>query len=205
MSTGLDVTNFAPLNLLLVGVGGQGTILASDVLAETGALLGYDVKKAEIHGMSQRGGSVVSNLRWAREVFSPIVSQGSADVLVAFEKMEGLRFLDYLRPDGLALINDFSLEPMTVSSGGSAYPSDESLRDGIAQRTGRQFWIPGNQIAEKTGNARTANVVLLGALASLLCMDEVVMKRAFASRIPPRLLDINLLAFEAGKSYFQAC
>ena len=133
-----------PLSFVLVGVGGQGTILASDLLAEVGMRLGYDVKQAEIHGMSQRGGSVISNLRWASQVFSPIVPRGTADILIGFEKLEAIRFSDFLHPGGLALVNDYAIVPVTVSSGASAYPNDASLHDSIHRVTrisaGSKVW-----------------------------------------------------------------
>ena len=118
-----------------MGVGGQGTILASDILAEAGLKLGYDVKKAEIHGMSQRGGSVVSNLRWGEQVFSPIVPRGSADILVAFEKLEAVRFSDYLRPGGLALVNDYAISPSDGERGRSVLPEDAELHANLQRLT----------------------------------------------------------------------
>ncbi|MEN8173845.1 MAG: indolepyruvate oxidoreductase subunit beta, partial [Chloroflexota bacterium] len=110
------------IRLLLVGVGGQGTILASNVLAELGVRLGYDCKKAEVHGMSQRGGSVISHVRWGEQVFSPIIPNGEADILVAFEKLEAMRFANGLHAGGIVLINDYDIAPVTVSSGNGKYP-----------------------------------------------------------------------------------
>ena len=115
------------LDIALVGVGGQGTILASNVLAELGMAAGYDVKKAEVHGMSQRGGSVVSHVRWGPEVFSPIIPAGGADILVAFEKMEAARYAALLAPGGTAIVNDFAIEPITVITGGAHYPDDAAI------------------------------------------------------------------------------
>src|SRR5512135_1750331 len=128
------------LNFVLVGVGGQGTLLASDVLAELGLKLGYDVKKAEVHGMSQRGGSVVSHLRWGEQVFAPVIARGEADFLVAFEKLEAARFIELLRPGGTVLVNDTCIEPATVSAGGPAYPDDDSIRTALAQVTPNAVW-----------------------------------------------------------------
>ncbi len=119
-----DSTNF-----LLAGVGGQGTILASDVLVNVGLAAGYQAKQAEVHGMSQRGGSVTSFVRWGRVVYSPLVGGGEVDVLLAFEKAEALRNLNQLRPDALALVNLAAIEPVTVTSGGQAYPTDDTLRE----------------------------------------------------------------------------
>ena len=187
-----------PVNFLLAGVGGQGTILASDILAEIGLRLGYDVKKAEIHGMSQRGGSVVSNLRWAPQVFSPIVPRGTADVLIAFEKLEAARFADYLRKGGVALVNDYSIPPVTVSSGTSIYPSDEAIRECLDALADEQHWVNGLAIAEGLGNVKTANVVLIGAFSAMIDLPEDIVLAAIEARVPAKHLAINRQAFTAG-------
>jgi indolepyruvate ferredoxin oxidoreductase beta subunit len=192
------------LSFSLVGVGGQGTILASNVLAELGLTLGYDVKKAEVHGMSQRGGSVTSYVRWGERVFSPIVPEGEADILVAFEKMEAARFYYHLRPGGLALVNDYSIVPITVSAQleaniGPVYPSNETIRDALANVTSNTHWVEGVKIAESLGNVRTANVVILGALSALLEMESVLWLKVIEVRVPSKYIELNHLAFEAGR------
>ena len=189
-----------PLSFVLVGVGGQGTILASDLLAEVGMRLGYDVKQAEIHGMSQRGGSVISNLRWASQVFSPIVPRGTADILIGFEKLEAIRFSDFLHPGGLALVNDYAIVPVTVSSGASAYPTDAALHGSIERVTPNQCWVKGVEIAENEGNARAMNVVMIGALARILNLPQDVIKAAIEVRVPTKYQELNLRAFTAGWS-----
>ena len=189
-----------PLSFVLVGVGGQGTILASDLLAEVGMRLGYDVKQAEIHGMSQRGGSVISNLRWASQVFSPIVPRGTADILIGFEKLEAIRFSDFLRPGGLALVNDYAIVPVTVSSGTSAYPDDVALHDSIQRVTPHQCWVKGVDIATAEGNARAMNVVMIGALAKILNLPLDVFQAAIEVRVPIKYQELNLRAFTAGWS-----
>ena len=191
--------NGKPMNFVLVGVGGQGTILASDVLAELGLRLGYDVKKAEVHGMSQRGGSVVSNVRWAEQVHSPIIAHGEADVLLAFEKIEAARFADWLRPDGLILVTDYSIVPVTTSASQAAYPTDAVLQQSLEKFTQNTCWIKGVEIAESAGNFRSANVVMLGALSSLLDLDPAAWIDALQQRIPAKYLEINLRAFDAGR------
>ena len=196
----IDYNALQPVSFLLAGVGGQGTILASDILAEVGLKLGYDVKKAEIHGMSQRGGSVVSNLRWAPQVFSPIVSKGTADVLIAFEKIEAVRFADFLRKGGTALVNDYAIPPVTVSSGSSVYPDDETIRIGLAQFTDEQFWVKGMTIAESIGNVKTANVVMIGAFTRLIGLPLDAALAGIEARVPGKHLSINQRAFEAGLS-----
>lgn len=189
-----------PVRFFLVGVGGQGTILASDVLAEVGLKCGYDVKKAEIHGMSQRGGSVVSNVVWARQVFSPIISVGEADVLIAFEKLEALRFLPFLQPGGLMLVNDYSIAPVTVSAGAALYPQDDVLYSQLQQRSQSQTWVKGVELAESLGSAKAANVVLLGSLSALISGDTNVWVEAVLQRVPAKFADLNKKAFEAGRA-----
>jgi indolepyruvate ferredoxin oxidoreductase beta subunit len=188
------------LSFVLVGVGGQGTILASDLLAEVGMRLGYDVKQAEIHGMSQRGGSVISNLRWASQVFSPIVPRGTADILIGFEKLEAIRFSDFLYPGGLALVNDYAIVPVTVSSGASTYPTDAALHESIERVTPNQCWVKGVEIATIEGNARAMNVVMIGALAKILNLPQDVIKAAIEVRVPTKFQELNLRAFTAGWS-----
>ncbi len=187
------------ISIALVGVGGQGTILASDILAELGLKLGYDVKKAEVHGMSQRGGSVVSHLRWGRQVFSSIIPKGGADILVAFEKMEAVRYADLLAPEGVVIINDHAIEPLTVITGGGTYPLDEQIGRLFAAAGQRAYWINGVGIATELGNKNVANVVLLGALSDLVGLPEQEWDSVLSARVPPTHLDLNRQAFQAGR------
>jgi len=188
-------------NFVLVGVGGQGTILASDILAEVGLEAGFDVKKAEVHGMSQRGGSVISHVRWNREqVFSPMVGLGEADILLAFEKLEALRFAEYLRPGGVAVVNDMELLPITVTVGGTPYPEDGALQRVVEALGGKLRRVPGEALAKEAGNVKAANVVLLGAISRLLPLPEEVWWRCLERRIPERFLELNRKAFQLGKS-----
>ncbi len=187
------------INFVLVGVGGQGTLLASDILAELGLRLGFDVKKAEVHGMSQRGGSVTSHLRWAPHVFSPIIPAGEADILLAFEKLEAVRFIGQLKPNGLVLVNDYAIEPLSVQTGGIPYPEDEEIRRRLEQVTPNVNWVKGMNIAEALGNTRTANVVLLGALSALLDIDTGHWDAVLELRVPARHLELNRRAFQAGR------
>jgi len=189
------------LNFLLVGVGGQGTILASDIVAELGVELGYDVKKAEVHGMSQRGGSVVSHVRWGETVFSPTSSVGDVDVLMAFEKLEAARYVNYLNAeDGVAFINDYSISPITVNMGVSDYPNDSELKKSIGEKCKNDFWVNCLEIAETLGNVKTANVVLLGALAKLLKADQNLWFKVIQKRVPEKHVDINIEALKKGMS-----
>ncbi len=156
------------INFLLAGVGGQGTILASDVLVNVGLVAGFQAKQAEVHGMSQRGGSVTSHVRWGEVVYSPLIGAGEADVLLAFEKLEALRCVNVMRPGALALINMQVIVPLTAISGDQAYPSDETLHNVFAQLSPKVQYINGEEIAGSLGNVKAANVVLLGALSALL-------------------------------------
>ena len=140
------------INFLLAGVGGQGTILASDVLVNVGLAAGYQAKQAEVHGMSQRGGSVTSFVRWGKVVYSPLVGAGEVDVLLAFEKVEALRSLRQLRPGALALVNMEAIEPVTVTSGDAVYPDDERLYAAVAQVTDQAAYIHGPELAAQVGN-----------------------------------------------------
>ena len=184
---------------LLTGVGGQGTILASNVLAELGIKLGYDSKKAEVHGMSQRGGSVISHVSWGEQVFSPVIPDGEADILIAFEKLEAIRFAGGIRPDAIVLINDHEIVPITVSSGGGKYPGDEEIKSAFAPLTKNVYWVKGVEIAEELGNAKAGNVVLLGALSKILEMDADSWLKVIEARVPPKFVELNRKAFQAGR------
>ena len=191
------------VNFLLCGVGGQGTILASDVLTQVGVQAGYDAKKAEVHGMAQRGGSVTSHVRWAEKVYSPLIAKGEVDVLVAFEKLEALRHIEFLRPGGTVVVNDHEIIPITVTSGGAEYPDDEHIRSVLAQVTGDVRWVDGMTIAEELGNVRAANVVLLGALSSLLDVPESIWLEVIEKRVPARYVELNRSAFRRGRDSHQ--
>ena len=187
-------------NFLLAGVGGQGTILASNVLAEVGLEAGFDVKKSEVHGMAQRGGSVNTHIRWdADRVYSPLVGLGEADFLLAFEQAEALRYVDYLRPGGSAVVNDNTIEPITVTSGGARYPTAQELRAVYAEVTDHFHVVPGTTIAHDLGNTRTANVVLLGALSVFLDVPEKIWQQVIEARVPPKYVELNRQAFLRGR------
>ncbi|GAB6159068.1 indolepyruvate oxidoreductase subunit beta [Desulfotomaculum varum] len=187
-----------PVNILLVGVGGQGTILATRVLAKAAQDAGYDIKVSEIKGMAQRGGSVVTQVRLGEKVYSPVIGQGSADVILAFEKMEALRWLPYLKADGHIIINDQAIPPVPVLTGAAAYPDDCLAR--IQQAVPQAIAVDALDIAIQCGNARAANVVLMGLLARRLPIDKVVWLQALRERVPAKFIEINLQAFERGYS-----
>jgi len=188
------------INFLLAGVGGQGTLLASNVLARVGVRAGFDVKKAEVHGMAQRGGSVSSHLRWGERIYSPLIGRGEVDYLVAFEKLEALRYVGMLRPGGVALVGEMRIPPLSVSSGDDVYPDDEEVRRTLGEVTGRWHLIPSLRLAEEAGNIRTHNVVVLGALSRLI--DQVppeMWMEVIAEWVPERFIQANRRAFQLGR------
>lgn len=194
-----DSTHPKAINFLLVGVGGQGAILASNVLAELGLSLGYDVKQAEVHGMSQRGGSVTSQVRWSEHVHSPMISPGEVDFLIAFEKSEALRFVHYLSPTGTLLVNDHVIVPVTVTTGAESYPSDEDIRSSLESYTDNIVWVDGVGKAREAGNARAGNVVVLGALSTYFDFPVETWVSVLEGRVPPRYLEVNKKAFQSGR------
>ena len=184
-------------NVSLVGVGGQGTLLTSDVLALAAMHAGLDVKKSEIHGMSQRGGSVISQVRFGAKVHSPIIPDGQSDVLVSFERIEALRYAHLAKPGATILVNDMDRIPITVSSGLQPPVRDADQR--LAAYPGLKL-IDANPLAIKAGNLRAANVVLMGALSAFVPFDEEHWQAAMRERIPAKLLEVNLRAFAAGRA-----
>lgn len=195
------------INFLLAGVGGQGTILASDVLVNVGLVAGYQAKQAEVHGMSQRGGSVTSFVRWGRTVYSPLVGAGEVDVFLAFEKAEALRNLNQLRKGALALVNLAEIEPITVTSGGQPYPEDAFMRQKFSEVTQGVIYVDGEAIAQGLGNVKAANVVLLGALSALMEREGLTgaelsadtWLKVIIARVPPKYVELNRQAFNAGR------
>ena len=184
-------------NILLVGVGGQGILLASEILSETFMLAGFDVKKSEIHGMSQRGGSVVSHVRYGREVFSPIVPEGEGDILFGFELMETCRSLPLIKPGGTVVANDLQISPPAVLMGQETYPTDLVLR--IQDRFPDFLLLDGQKLARDAGNAKAANTVLLGAVSKRLDIAEDFWMRALEKMVPTKALEVNIKAFQIGR------
>jgi indolepyruvate ferredoxin oxidoreductase beta subunit len=189
-----DMTNF-----LLVGVGGQGILTASDIVAEVGLAIGLDAKKSEVHGFSQRGGVVESHVRWGPAVASPLAEKGTVDVLLAFETLEAARWIDWLRPGGTVLVNRQRIIPMSVSAGDAAYPGDEAIQAALAQRAGRVTFVEGLAIAERLSNPRLANTALLGALSTTMEIDPAVWLAVVERRVPSKYVELNRAAFWEGR------
>ena len=186
-------------DLLLTGVGGQGNILASDIIGEVALTAGYDVKKTDTLGMAQRGGSVVSHVRLAEKVYSPLIKEGEVDILLAFEKLEGIRWVNYLRPGGIAIINDHALPPLSVNLGAEKYPSDAEVIQLLQQRAGKIYLVPGTLKANELGNARTLNIFMLGCLSVFLPFTVPDWQNAVQKHLPEKLWQLNLAAFAAGR------
>ena len=183
-------------NILLAGVGGQGILLASEVLSEVVLLAGLDVKKNEIHGMSQRGGSVVSHVRYGEKVYSSIIPEGEVDILFSFEMLETCRYLPLLRPNGRVVMNDWKIAPPSVALGKQLYPAD--LAETIRHQHPATTVVNGLELALAAGNSKTVNTVLLGALSQTLDFDPQLWQTALRKMIPERLLEVNLKAFALG-------
>ncbi len=186
-------------NVFLSGVGGQGTILASNILGQVLLNAGYDVKKAEVHGMAQRGGDVTTHFRFGAKVYSPLIKQGEADYLVSFELLEALRYINWVKPDGRILINNHSILPPTVTLGNMEYPKD--IEQTFRNHFKDNVWIVnGNEIAKSLGNIQAANVVLIGAFSNFF--PELTVEQwidAIKDLLPSRLHEINVKAFHAGR------
>lgn len=185
-------------NILLVGVGGQGILLASEILSEAFMLAGHDVKKSEIHGMSQRGGSVVSHVRFGSRVFSPVVPEGEGDILFGFELLEACRALPLLKPGAKVVVNDDRILPPAVLLGQTAYP--KGLADKIKEQFPDTLLVDGQGLALSAGNVRAANTVLLGAVAKLLPIADEIWQQALEKMVPKKALEINLKAFALGRA-----
>ncbi|MBN1472681.1 MAG: indolepyruvate oxidoreductase subunit beta [Syntrophaceae bacterium] len=185
-------------SILIAGVGGQGILRASDILSMVAMEAGYDVKKSEVHGMAQRGGCVTSHVRYGKKVFSPIAQLGDVDVLLSFEKLETLRYLNYLKKNGVIIINDDELYPPSVNMGKDHYPID--ILDITKQNFERVSIADGKDLAAKAGNVRTINTALLGILSSYLDLKLSIWIDVIKKVFPDKLVQVNLDAFKLGRS-----
>ncbi|HPF17049.1 MAG TPA: indolepyruvate oxidoreductase subunit beta [Thermotogota bacterium] len=182
-------------NILLVGVGGQGTILTSKILS-TGLLnAGYDVKMSEIHGMAQRGGSVSTQVRYGEHVHSPIIGRGEADIVIAFEKMEAMRWMEFLSKKGKLIVNDQQIESAPILAGKEVYP--EGIKEKLEQRAGARI-IPATKMAIELGNIRVMNVIMLGVLVKEAGLEGIDWQGEIRKMVKPRFTEINIQAFQLG-------
>ncbi len=184
------------LNIMIVGVGGQGTLLASRILGNVAMKMNFDVKVSEVHGMAQRGGSVVTYVKLAKKVYSPIIEKGEADIILAFEKLEALRWMEYLKNGGSYIINEQRIDPIAVILGKEKYPDGiiEKIK-GVVNKTISVDALP---IAKECGNIKAVNVVLLGVLAKETGIDKEIWIESIKETVPKKLQEVNFKAFEAG-------
>ena len=183
-------------NIMIVGVGGQGTLLASRVLGNAIISKGFDVKVSEVHGMSQRGGSVVTYVKYGESVSSPIIDKGEADVILAFERLEALRALPYLKKGGIMIVNDRAINPMPVITGAAEYP------DGIIEtikKSANVINIDALALAEQAGSSKAVNIVLIGILSNYFDFSEEDWMAALEACVPTKFLDLNKKAFDLGR------
>lgn len=190
-------------DLLVTGVGGQGIILASDIMGEAALAAGYDVKKTDTLGMAQRGGSVVSHVRIGQKVWSPLIKEGEVDIMVAFEKLEAARWGHYLQPGAIAIVNNHALPPLSVNLGSERYPSDEEITNLLRQRSERIYFVNGTSRARELGNIRTLNMFMLGCASLLLPLKVDIWKNSISRRLPSNIRQINIAAFDAGRKEIQ--
>lgn len=184
-------------SVVLAGVGGQGILLASEILARTAMEAGYNVKTNEVHGMAQRGGSVIAQIRYGPEVHSPLVAKKTAAVLGALEQVEAMRFADYLSPGGLAVVSSQAIMPVTVSMEAARYPEDIEAK--LKRAFPRMVYIRAAEMASGLGDIRTANIVVLGAISKGLDLQQDAWKEAISSCVKKKFREINLRAFELGR------
>lgn len=185
----------AAKNIMIVGVGGQGTLLTSRILGGLAIAGGYDVKLSEVHGMAQRGGSVVTFVRYGEQVAEPIVEEGQADVLIAFERLEALRYAHYLKPDGALIANDWRIDPMPVVIGAAKYP--ENILEELA-KTHKTYAVNATEEAKKLGNARVFNMIVLGVAAQHMDFTKEQWYEVIEKTVPPKTVEINKQAFDTG-------
>ncbi len=190
-----------PVSLIVCGVGGQGILVASDVISIAALNAGFDVKKSEVHGMAQRGGAVVSAVRFGKKVYSPLVTDNEADYILAFEKLEALRSLPYLKKGGICIVNDYELPTLAITLGKETYP--ENIETQLREKAGKVYIIRALDEAKKLGNPRTLNIVMVGALAKLFDhegygFDESAWHNALTKRIKSKYIELNLKALRVG-------
>ena len=186
-------------NIMIVGVGGQGSLLASRILGNAVLLQGYDVKVSEVHGMSQRGGSVVTYVRYGDKVHSPVICRGEADIILAFEQLEASRWISYLKPDGVMIVNTQIINPMPVITGAAKYPSN--LIEKIQAAGVKIIAADALELAREAGNEKSVNVALIGLMAEYIGFDSGILRESIKISVPERFIELNMKAFELGLNY----
>ncbi len=184
-------------NILICGTGGQGILLFSDILAMVAMREGFDVKKSEVHGMAQRGGSVVSHLRFGKKVYSPLIAEGNADFICSLEKLEALRYIHFLSPKGILIVDTLEIEPLPALIGEVQYPKE--IEERLQQRVKKVYFIPAFQMAKELGEARAQNMILLGFLSKFLPFKEESYKDVIKETVKAKFVEINIKALEKGR------
>ena len=187
--------NMEKLNIMVVGVGGQGTLLTSRIIGKTALNAGFDVKLSEVHGMAQRGGSVVTFVRFGANVSEPVVEEGDADILISFERLEALRYAHFLKKDGIIIVNDCKIDPMTVVIGANKYP--ENIIEKL-QEEHKVYTIDGGSISKELGNSKVLNSVVLGLAAKYIGFSKEEWMAVIEKTVPQKTIEINKQAFMKG-------
>ncbi len=187
-------------NIVIAGVGGQGVLLTSKIIAESALDLGFDVKQSEVHGMAQRGGSVISHVRFGDKVYSPIVSEGDADLIIGFEPLETARYIHFLKQNGTVIYNKYRISSITVSIGAEQYPED--IDEIISKNANKVYSFDATKLAVEAGDKRAVNIVLLGAALNFLPLDKNIVLKNIEKNVSKKILDINKKAFELGLNVF---
>jgi len=186
------------INFLIAGVGGQGTILASDIMAEVGMLVGYDVKKTDVLGLAVRGGSVISHIRWGKMVDAPMSMRGKVDYLLAFEPIEALRQIEFLNGGSTIVFNEYKISPVTVSNGLAIYPTDDVIEKTLKNSAKNTYSINATNKAVEIGSVKAMNVMMLGALSPFLDINTEAWEKAIKKFVPEKFKELNLKAFHTG-------
>ena len=187
------------LDILIAGVGGQGVVLASDIVGEAALATGYDIKKTDTLGMAQRGGSVISHVRIGQRVWSPLIKEGEVDIIVSLEKLEAARWSHYLRPGAIAIVNNQGVPPLSVNLGNERYPSDEEITNILKRWTDRIYFVDGTSRVRELGNIRTLNMFMLGCASLFLPVRVHIWKNTISQHLPSKVQQINIAAFDQGR------
>ena len=187
------------LNILMAGVGGQGVVLASDIVGEAALTAGYDIKKTDTLGMAQRGGSVISHVRIGKRVWSPLIKEGEVDMIVSLEKLEAARWSHYLRPGAIAIVNNQVVPPLSVNLGNERYPSDEEITNILKRWTDRIYFVDGTSRVRELGNIRTLNMFMLGCASLFIPLKVHIWKNTISQHLPSKIQQINITAFDQGR------
>ncbi len=183
------------LNIMVVGVGGQGTLLTSRIIGKTALESGYDVKLSEVHGMAQRGGSVVTFVRFGEKIAEPVVEEGNADILISFERLEAMRYAHFLKKDGIVIVNDVKIDPMTVVTGAFSYP--ENIIENLSKEH-KVVSFDAQKLAIELGNSKVVNSIILGASAKYIGLDKETFLKVIEKTVPPKTVELNKQAFLKG-------